>query len=102
MRSEYEALKALGVLPDEDSATEAVVDAFDELIENAPSPLTHEEADVLWGVLGSDLCFGVAWGAIHKLESMVSENYAAWIESVNASTYCQNLLVSRWERTKTS
>ena len=76
IRPEVSDFVALGKLPSEmgapDAALEEAVDHAGTLLDLIERPVTDEEAEVLAECFGEDLCFGVAWGLRHLIETAPS------------------------------
>src|SRR3546814_20646861 len=68
VRSEIFNLIDLGPLPSEAGSVTDVA-RRQTLIQSIAPPLTLAEATALAGVLGPDICFGLAWTVVHLIES---------------------------------
>ena len=71
MRTPVMSLASLGRLPEEGSAAEAQLQAFEAALKAIEPPITDEEAASLLQVLPStgQSCFGLAWSVLHLIET---------------------------------
>jgi hypothetical protein len=59
----------LGPFPSEGDTTEEQVAAYAELLLAIERPVSNDEAELLCSLLGDDTYFGLAWTALHLIET---------------------------------
>lgn len=62
-------LTQLGPLPSSDTADEAELTVYEELLAQLTKPISDEDAKALITLFGPDDCFGLAWSLVHLIES---------------------------------
>lgn len=63
------ALELLGPLPSEDDATDEILRGWEALLKRVHVPISNDDALVLAGLFGPDLCYGLGWSLLHIVET---------------------------------
>lgn len=62
-------LKKFGPLPSFENATAELIDKYQVVFDKISTPITDDEALILAEIFGVDDCFGLAWTALHLIET---------------------------------
>jgi hypothetical protein len=69
VRVEVLRLVELGSMPSEDDATVPQLEEWEARLRAVERPVPDEEARLLLGCFGPDLCFGGSWTLLHLIET---------------------------------
>ena len=91
-------MQALGRMPDEsaDSPPEAVVDAWQTLLEEIETPISKEEAEILVTLFPEEDLFELGWSMLHILETVLSQHI---ISAQEYRTLIQKCVSAEWRET---
>lgn len=62
-------LESLGPLPSEDDASDEILKRWEAALRAIQRPITDEEAEILCGLFGPDLGYGLGWTLLHIVET---------------------------------
>lgn len=69
LRFEILRLQELGPLPSEQEGTVQQLKLYEDLIRSIVSPVTDDEARILFQLFSVDTCFGLAYSLLHMIET---------------------------------